>query len=109
VATWCLLVADPDRLPYTDEWDASDNSNATIPEGTLGRLFLTDVIVPGLSRIAAAQEVRTCHTEAEVLALPGYSADAVENQRMLPERILLPPTPVTPLVLPQRVRELTRS
>jgi signal transduction histidine kinase len=72
-------------------------------------LFLTDMIMPGLSGIAAAKEVRAYHPETEVLVMSGYSADAIENQQMLSEQIPFLPKPVTPHVLAQRVRELIGS
>jgi CheY-like chemotaxis protein len=69
-------------------------------------LFLTDMIMPGMSGLAAAKEVRARHPETEVLVLSGYSADAIENQQVLAEKIPFLPKPVTPAVLVQRVREL---
>jgi PAS domain S-box-containing protein len=70
------------------------------------RLLLTDIIMPGLSGVEVAQEVRLRHPGLPVLYMSGYAQDAFEGNSAVEAGAQVLPKPFTPAVLLSRVRAL---
>ncbi len=70
------------------------------------QLLLTDVIMPGLSGVEVAREVRQRHPGLPVLYMSGYAQDAFAGNSAVEAGVQVLPKPFTPAVLLSRVRPL---
>src|SRR5262249_3866436 len=59
-------------------------------------LFLTDMVMPGMSGDAAAKHVHAHHPEAQVLVMSGYTAEAGEIEAAQTGRVSFIPKPISP-------------
>jgi signal transduction histidine kinase/CheY-like chemotaxis protein len=69
-------------------------------------LFLTDLVMPEMSGLDAAEQVTSSHPEARVLVMSGYTADEAASQRLQSKQIPFLLKPVTPAALLIRIQEL---
>lgn len=74
--------------------------------GSPVRLVVTDVIMPGMTGVTMAQEIRKQHADMPVLFITGYTPDHVLERQSLDERTALLTKPFKRDVLLQRVREM---
>ena len=69
-------------------------------------LVLMDMIMPGQSGTAAAEEIRQLRKDASILFTSGYTADFISNRGINDEAIELIMKPVQPVELLRKVREI---
>ncbi|HWO88884.1 MAG TPA: response regulator [Gemmatimonadales bacterium] len=69
-------------------------------------LLLTDVILPGMSGRAVAQQLLQLQPGAAVLYMSGYTDEAISRQGMLEPGVELLQKPFTPAELAKRVRKV---
>lgn len=113
-----LLVEDDDAvraiafLALTDQGYAVEQASSGAM--ALGRLDLfchvdllvTDVVMPGISGRALAEELATRCPAMKVLFLSGYTDDAVIRHGILREDVSFLQKPYTPRTLARKVREV---
>ncbi len=70
------------------------------------RLILMDMIMPGQSGKAAADEIRKLYPQTRILFTSGYTADFIKSRGVVEQGEELIMKPVQPLELLRRVREM---
>jgi polar amino acid transport system substrate-binding protein len=65
-----------------------------------------DMIMPGQSGTAAADEIRRMQPDARILFTSGYTADFISSRGINDEAIELITKPVQPVELLRKVREM---
>lgn len=70
------------------------------------QLLVTDVIMPGMSGAALADQLRETHPHMRVLFVSGYPQDRIGDHGILREGVAFLPKPFTPRQLVTRVREV---
>ena len=74
--------------------------------GDTVQLLITDVIMPGLSGPALAEQLCAKHPHLKVLYMSGYTDDALDNHGVLKEGIQLINKPFSIADLTQKIREV---
>jgi YesN/AraC family two-component response regulator len=67
---------------------------------------ITDIIMPGLTGLALAEELRRLRPEIRVLYMSGYTDKALIDTSMLGPREAFIGKPFTPMALSGKLREL---
>lgn len=89
--------------------EAADGAEAVelarIQEGRID-LFITDVVMPGMSGREAADAIRSLRPETQVLFISGYTDDDILRHGVLRGLVSFLPKPFSPGALLERVRDL---
>jgi FixJ family two-component response regulator len=69
-------------------------------------LLLADVVLPGLSGLELAEQLKRMRPELKLLFMSGYTGDAIMPRMALDRGAALVQKPFTPETLARRVREV---
>jgi CheY-like chemotaxis protein len=69
-------------------------------------LLLTDIVMPGLSGVDLAAQLKSSHTRMKVIFMSGYSERAAANHWALDSADAYLPKPLTPELLTLKIREV---
>ena len=70
------------------------------------RLLITDVVMPGMSGLQAAEGLAAIHPEAKVLFVSGYTDDVFVRHGLRQDEAPFLPKPFSPVALACKIREL---
>jgi PAS domain S-box-containing protein len=70
------------------------------------QLLVTDVVMPGMSGLQLAGQLRARRPELKILYMSGYSGGAIVHEHLLQHDVALLPKPFSPEGLARKVREV---